>query len=287
MEIQIKTNLDALPSAIEFNYDELKSKISKKLEKYKNLVVTEDGIKAAKSDKADLNKLVTVIEDYRKSTKKKYLVPYESFETKCKDLVSLIKAPVTAIDTQIKEFEDAKKAEKYALLERYFEENVKELSGLVTLEKIVNPKWGNVSAKIDVLQNEIGDTLDRIRTDLDSLEKQYGNVPYKAAIVSEYCKGYNLSKTLVYAAQLEYEDKMQAKARDRAEHEEEPKCYARESLETVSNSIDTREMSRRVTDREMSCAVTRGTFRVSCTLEKLVALRDFMKENEIQFEVVK
>lgn len=35
-----------------------------------------------------------------------------------------------------------------------------------------------------------------------TINDQYSDVPYKSAILSEYCKNYDLSKTLVYAAQL-------------------------------------------------------------------------------------
>lgn len=57
MDFLVKTDLGAFPQSIDFNFEEIKSELEEKLIKYKNLVVTEDGIKAAKQDNAKLNKL--------------------------------------------------------------------------------------------------------------------------------------------------------------------------------------------------------------------------------------
>ena len=122
MDFLVKTDLQSFPKSIDFNFTEIKSELEEKLVKYKNLVVTEDGIKAAKADKAKLNKLATAIEDKRKEVKAICLAPYNDFEVKCKELVSLIKAPAVAIDTQVREFENIEKEKKYNELKAYFDE---------------------------------------------------------------------------------------------------------------------------------------------------------------------
>ena len=121
MDLKMQTDLSVIPSVIEFNFEELKSEIENKLVKYNNLVVTEDSIRQAKSDKADLNKFITALEDSRKEVKRRCLEPYNDFEAKCKELVMLVKAPVVAIDNQIKEFENIKKQEKYDELKFCFD----------------------------------------------------------------------------------------------------------------------------------------------------------------------
>ena len=70
MEIKVITDLSVIPHEIDFNSEELKSELIPKLEFYKNLVVTEDSIKDAKSDRAKLNKLKSAFEDKRKEMKK-------------------------------------------------------------------------------------------------------------------------------------------------------------------------------------------------------------------------
>ena len=58
MDFVVNTDLSVLPQQIDWNFEELKGQIAPKLAYYQNLVVTEDSIKAAKSDKAKLNQLV-------------------------------------------------------------------------------------------------------------------------------------------------------------------------------------------------------------------------------------
>ena len=115
MELIIKTDLQAFPAVIEYNHEELKSELSEQLQKYKNIVVTEDSIKEFKADKANLNRLKTALEDKRKEVKKQCLQPYENFEKNIKELIALIEEPIKVIDSQLKEIESKKKEEKYIM----------------------------------------------------------------------------------------------------------------------------------------------------------------------------
>lgn len=79
MELILKSAEISIPHAIE-NLEQLKAEIAPKMEYYRSLAVTEDGIKAAKSDRAKLNKLKTAISDQRIAVKKQCLASYETFE---------------------------------------------------------------------------------------------------------------------------------------------------------------------------------------------------------------
>ena len=277
MDFLVKTDLQSFPKSIDFNFTEIKSELEEKLVKYKNLVVTEDGIKAAKADKAKLNKLAAAIEDKRKEVKAICLAPYNDFEVKCKELVSLIKAPAVAIDTQVKEFENIEKEKKYNELKAYFDENVKELSEIVDFDKILNPKWGNVTQKVDTLKYEIGDTIDRIREELATINEQFAEVPYKSAVISEYCKKYDLSKTLVYAAQLKKDAEIQERAVSRNPEPEKIEA-SQKTTQTVIAGIEN------AVPQEPTGSVS---FTVTCTRSQLIELRDYMKKNAIAFKVIK
>ena len=76
MKFILKTDLSSLPQIIDFNFEDMKSELSIKLKQYNALVVTEDSIKSAKDDKAQLNKLRTAIENKRKEIKNQCLAPY-------------------------------------------------------------------------------------------------------------------------------------------------------------------------------------------------------------------
>lgn len=64
---------------IEFNFEEIKTELINRLEKYQNLTFTEETVKEAKDTKAGLNKFREAIETRRKEIKKLCLKPYEGF----------------------------------------------------------------------------------------------------------------------------------------------------------------------------------------------------------------
>ena len=269
MDLKIQTDLSTLPSVIEFNFEELKSEIKSSLVKYNNLVVTENGIKDAKSDKAKLNKFITVIEDKRKELKKQCLEPYNDFEKKCKELVSLIKAPIDKIDTQIKEFEEIKKQKKYDDLKSCFDNYIGDMADIIQLDKILNPKWGNATVKIDTLKAEIEDNIDRIKKELETLNTEYADKSYKAAVISEYCKEYSMSKALIYAAQLKYDEEMQKK------------LLKKKKSETIKPKINSENSNCEAARQVESNPMIGGGFVIKCLKSKLILLKKFISENEI------
>lgn len=69
---------------IDWNYEELKAEIAKKANDYMNLVYSNDQIKEAKEDRANLRKFVKALEDKRKEIKRQVMIPYSDFEKKRK-----------------------------------------------------------------------------------------------------------------------------------------------------------------------------------------------------------
>ena len=93
MEFVMGNSLETLPKTIDFNFEELKGQLAESLALYTGLVVTEDGIKGAKEDRAKLNKLREALENKRKEVKRECMAPYTDFEAKVKELVGLIDQP--------------------------------------------------------------------------------------------------------------------------------------------------------------------------------------------------
>lgn len=263
MVLDIKTDLNTLPSVIEFNYDELKMAIASNIEKYNSIVVTGNDIKSVKKEIAKLKKLITAIEDARKEVKRCCLEPYNGFEIKCRELTGLIKEPVNTIEMQIKDFENVIKEQKYEELKTCYADYVDELSDIIEFDKILNPKWSNTTAKIDNLKAEIENTIDRIREELAVLDAEYSDKPYKSAVIAEYCRDYNLSKTLAYASGLRDETEKQKRVL------EKPK----EKLHNADNPSDE--------------SVGKAAFTAYGTKSQLAALKEFMKSNKIKYEVIR
>ena len=113
MELKIiSPSQDGFVKAIEWNNEEIKAEMAAKVADYKKMVYGDDQIKEAKKDRAELNKMVTALEDKRKEIKALCLQPYERFETQMKELVAIVKEPIGIIDSQVKAYEEQQKAKR-------------------------------------------------------------------------------------------------------------------------------------------------------------------------------
>lgn len=93
---------DGFLRRIQWNKEELEAAVRAKIAGYENVVYTEENIKAAKNDRAELNKLIKAIEERRKQVKNIINEPYTVFEAELKEITALINEPVALIDQQAK-----------------------------------------------------------------------------------------------------------------------------------------------------------------------------------------
>lgn len=121
--------------SIEFNFDELKTELTQRLEKYQNLTFTADTVKEAKETKAGLNKFKEAIESRRKEIKKLCLKPYDEFENKVKELTKLIDEPINTINSQIQTFEERRIAQKIAEIKESYNDILKVIQRLYLLKR--------------------------------------------------------------------------------------------------------------------------------------------------------
>ena len=276
MEFKIITDLSVLPQVIETNGEELKAWLSEKLTQYNALVVTPETIKAAKDDKAKLSKLRTALEERRKEVKRQCMAPYEDFERKYKELLALIDEPIGKIDTQIKALDEQEQQEKYNRVKDYFGccmSSSLDVPIDVNFDRILNPKWKNKTIKADTLEKEIWDTLCRIKADVEELNSYYTGSPHYTAIMNTYVQGYDKACALAYAAALVQQEERRKAAQPPAREPEPtpPPAYEPTPEPPV---------------QEPSALIS-GMFRVTGTKQQIIALRDFMRENQIKFEIVK
>lgn len=286
-----------LPQSIE-NLEALKAELAPKLEKYNNLVVTEDSIKAAKDDKAALNKLKKAIDEQRISIKKQYLEPYNRLEEECKKLTALIDAPIQAIDKQIKAFDEVEKQEKLTQLQTAFYKT--DHPNWLQFSNVCPEKWENKTNKTDKLIEQIEANVNKINSEIAEIDALYADSPLLTAIADTYKRTLDKSQALSYAVQLEAQEK-ERKAKEEALKEQMLKAAAEEKVkqpENVQNEqeqpsengngiILPEEQTAPIVQSEQPETVLKGKFKVECTKSQLIALRDFMKAQGIKYELVK
>ncbi|MBR4300052.1 MAG: DUF1351 domain-containing protein [Bacteroidales bacterium] len=166
MELKVKEY--KLPEPIQFNFDELKTQIAEKTEQYTKLVYTDDNIKAAKEDRADLNRLKKALNDERLRRQREYLAPFEQFKKQIDEVIAIIDKPVQAIDTQIKAYEQIKQDEKRAAIEDMFKNMF--FPEFVKLdEKIFDPRWLNATCSMKSIEESLLKTKEEIITNIQTL----------------------------------------------------------------------------------------------------------------------
>lgn len=275
--------------SIEFNYAELKAELADKLVKYKGTTYDDSAISLAKKDKANLNKLKTAIEDKRKEIKRELLEPYQEFEIKVKDIISMIDKPILEIDTQIKAYEDKVKADKQAEIQFYFNEVVGDLANILNLDRIFNDRWLNVTYNMKNIKEEIDEAIKRTNDDLEVIKGL--NSEFNTELMSEYLSTLDLSSVLRRKSLLE-ERKKALEELERKKQEQE--LLKNESTVDKSTQEQTKDSQSTIYSNEQQTDVKNDLnaptenliqldFRVWGTQEQINALKEFLKEKNIKY----
>ncbi|MFR8288028.1 MAG: DUF1351 domain-containing protein [Coprococcus comes] len=185
---------DGFLRRIQWNKEELEAAVRAKIAGYENVVYTEENIKAAKNDRAELNKLIKAIEERRKQVKNIINEPYAVFEAELKEITALINEPVALIDQQVKAFEEKQKEEKKAAIKATYDENIGDLAEVLPFEKIFDSRYLNQTYKLATAQKEIVDKIDTVKTDLETIGSL--DSKYKLNAKDVYIKTLDLSKAL-------------------------------------------------------------------------------------------
>lgn len=285
MELKIMSPQESgFVKEIKWNNEELKAEIAEKMQEYKSLVFTEETMKDAKADRAKLNKLKTAFEDERKRIKKLCMEPYETFEKQVKEVIALIEEPILLIDKQIKEVEEQKKLEKKGQILEYYEEHIGTLKEVIPFDRLFSPEYLNVSKSMKSITEEISGNIQRINSDLDTIEGFRSK--YELQIKDVYLRTLDLSTAMQEKARLE---EVEQRLEQRRQEEERK---ARETIKTGAPEKEPvrekEEPEERISKAEQQVAaeevpVFQMDFRVWGTKEQLMKLRQYLMDNHMKF----
>ena len=214
MELQI--NDFQVPAPISFNYDQIVAELAKKTQEYSAMVYSEEQIREAKADRAQLNKLKTALNDERKRIEREYLEPFQDFKSKINYLIGLIDEPIEAIDSQIKAQENKAKEEKKAFLEKWFL-TAEGKPEWLQFEQLFESRWLNATVKVPAIQDEINARIRLINQDLKTLSTM--SFGFEATEV--YKTSLNLNSAIAEGQRLEAIQKAKEEAERKAKEEEE------------------------------------------------------------------
>ena len=261
MEFRMTTDLSTAlkPQEITFNYEELKTALAEKLEKYQGLLVTEDGIAEAKKDRAMLRKVRDALNAEKVSVKKQWLTPYTDFE-------------------------NCKKQEKKEALQSFFNENIGEACEYVNFDLIFDPKWLNATVQMETAQEQIAEICGRYKEDTAALTGMCNDV--EPSVATAMKRAYRSTRSLSNAISVKQEIERETElARQRKEAEEARKVL--EEQKKVETSFAVPENDRNCEQKQEPEAENSGVvevcFRVRCTKEQLNGLKNYIISNGIWY----
>ena len=258
--MEFKINEITLPR-ISFNYDELKHEVAERVKKYEAVVYNDEQIKEAKADRAALNKLKKALNDERIRREREYMAPFNEFKEQVNEIIKIIDNPIGLIDSHIKEFEDARKAEKNAEIEKLFN-SIDRIPNWLRLEMIFNPKWVNAAVTVKQIATEMNLWINKVNNDLATLE----NLPeFSFEAIEVYKSTLDITKAINEGKRLAEIQRKKVEAEKQKAVEVKPDIKEIEAKEpALSNWI---------------------SFSAKLTVAQAVELRAFFERRNIEFKV--
>ena len=277
MELKIyNPQEDGFLQQIDWNFEELKQEITAKVENYKNLVYSDDQMKEAKKDRANLRKFITALEGKRKELKKQIMIPYDSFEKQEKELVLIVNQAVENIDIQVKGYEEGLRAEKTKKVQEIYKEIIGDMDRILPFEKLFKQEYSNATVTLKSIREEMSETIKRVDTELKLINAENGRFVFE--MKEAYLKNLDMHEALKVKQDLEETQRRkeefesmsrQIEEEENAKRQEE----ARKVMEAGRDIVDTYDT---ITDQN----------RVAEKKEKVLSITFKVTANESQFSEV-
>ena len=274
-ELVIKDFKEQLPE-IKSNFEEVKQELSASLNKYRNLVFTDENISDGKAELAKLRKLKSSIDGYRKDIKKVWNEPYMKFEDQMKELTDLVDEPINAIDEQVKDYEKREKEAKEQNIKDIYEVLAQETeeSDYLDFGKLWNDRWLNKTYKIEDIKAEIKEAL---KNNLEAVKAIKGlKDNYIPEYLDVYRKTQDLQEVFKEQSRLKRLDEERAEQRTRQEAEK---------FAEASKMLEQEEIKEPQPAAEEDIYTVR--FEIKATKEQLKLISDLFETQNIQFKVIK
>lgn len=265
---EIKAEIKGI-AKVEDNITEAKQYALDLKDYYSKLVFTPEQLNEAKDERAGINKIVKSIADYRKNIVAEFKKPIDLFETTAKETEKILKETADFVDVQVKKFENEEKDKKKKQIEEIYNSLVEELKDVVTLEKIFDEKWLNKGSKLTSIEAEIKDKLEKIRSGLKAIEDLKSE--FELELKNTFLQDFDITRAIFKNIQLQEQKQKLAKVEEVKE-------------EIVQEKVET--MLKEKVKEDVSDPVLTYTLKITGTLSKQKALKEFLVLNKMTFEKV-
>lgn len=251
--------------------EKIGSFIAEKTKDLDKLECTEENKVEVKNRRTEINNTLKILEDKRKEIKNKLLEPYnifnEKYEQECKgqleDASNLLKDKIDTIEIQ-------QKQEKENTLREFFKQYQENyhLENIVEFEDVgLNI---TLSASEKSLKEQIMDYCIKISTDIKIIE----NSDNSDELMYEYNKnGHDYQKAVLALIEKEKQLEEIKKQKEIKQQVEEQEKKVEEVIETITAPKELIEEDE----------ILEATFTIRTTKDKLIQLKEWLKENEIEY----
>lgn len=175
------------------NFDEIKAALSNLLAQYKDFKLT-DNYGEAKDLRARLNNAGKALNAKKIAVKKAYMEPYEYGEAQIKELIGMIDEVSSAIDVQIKDYEENLKKKKREDIEELFKTFANPRN--IPLEKVFNEKWLNAGTSAKAIEKEITAFFEKVESDITNIETLVSDEERKAMTIKLYVEYLDMGRAI-------------------------------------------------------------------------------------------
>lgn len=268
------------------NYSALIAAVNEQLATYKGLVVLEKDVPAAKGTVSELRKMAKAASDYRISIKKKHDEKIAQTISQLKEITDLYTKAADSIDSQVKTFEAAAQEEKKSEIETYYKNAFGKLVNYVDIQTIWNPRWLNKTYDIEMIKAEISKAASEAASGTRAIMQMH--TPHEAALLRLFFDTLSLARVMEEKERLDAQDAQLKAEKDSlaAAKPSMPQISTETPQETFSDIQGTTTAQSTENASQAKTAQISICFKVYCTREQIIALREFLMDNGIKYHKI-
>jgi hypothetical protein len=170
-------------------------------------------VKEAKEDRAVLNKAAKELSDKRLELERQFMAPFQEFKQVIGETVDAIKEASSKVGKVISEVEEREREERREEIRAFYTGTGFDL---VPFEHLLDSKWLNKSTSKKAWSEEFAAKIDKIKSDLSSLD----SVEFAEDAKAFYLETLDIGRALQHARQLkERREALRAQEKERQEEQ--------------------------------------------------------------------
>lgn len=202
---------DETVAKFEFNFEELKKWALEKVEKYQNLMVTEDQVINIKKEMADINKYAKEIDAKRKEFEKQYKARIDPVLAQILEIKGIFDSAYNGLKTQVDNFEAAEREKRRIAVQDLIDETIR-TEGLQEYANrfAMQEKWLNKSTSKKSIKDDIQTIANDIKGLIEAQEQARKQQEERIELVKTLYKakveayGFDINKEAYFLSQCQY-----------------------------------------------------------------------------------